>query len=268
MINIAETVLYRDGLILVLNKPSGINVHKGPGGGESLEDYFDDLRFGMPRSPALAHRLDKETSGCLVLGRHRKPLQKLGKMFQRGEIHKTYLAIVNGEPMSESGIIDVPIAKIGHGANWRIVTDPEGVHKGQQAVTKYQFIRQANGKSLLQLHPLTGRTHQLRVHLASIGCPIVGDTRYGADNSNRLLSKLAYVNEMREASIAETQVYSNVHADSRSTATSKFGTEVEFPKKSNTPLHLHAYSVEIPLYKNREPVSVTAPPPEWFNGWI
>ena len=77
-------LLYRDGLMLVIDKPAGLAVHKGPKGGESLEDHFDALRFGLPRAPALAHRLDRDTSGCLVLGRHRKALAELGRLFKSG----------------------------------------------------------------------------------------------------------------------------------------------------------------------------------------
>ena len=83
-------LLYRDGLMLVVDKPAGIAVHRGPKGGASLEDYFGALRFGLPRAPALAHRLDRDTSGCLVLGRHRKALAQLGKLFKSGAIGKIY----------------------------------------------------------------------------------------------------------------------------------------------------------------------------------
>ena len=91
-------LLYRDGLMLVIDKPAGFAVHRGPKGGESLEDYFDALRFGLPRAPALAHRLDRDTSGCLVLGRHRKALAELGRLFKHGRIGKTYWAVVEGGP--------------------------------------------------------------------------------------------------------------------------------------------------------------------------
>jgi len=83
-------VLYRDGLMLVIDKPAGLPVHRGPKGGLSLEDHFDALRFGLPRAPSLAHRLDKDTSGCLVLGRHRKALAHLGLLFKHGKVGKTY----------------------------------------------------------------------------------------------------------------------------------------------------------------------------------
>src|SRR5476651_2372629 len=105
-------LLYRDGLMLVIDKPAGLAVHRGPKGGESLEDYFDALRFGLPRDPALAHRLDKDTSGCLVLGRHRKALALLGKLFKNGAIGKTYWAVVEGGPAEDEGRIDIPLGKL------------------------------------------------------------------------------------------------------------------------------------------------------------
>ena len=95
---IQARLLYRDGLILVLDKPAGLPVHAGPGGGPNLEQCFDALRFGLPAPPALAHRLDRDTSGCLVLGRHRKALSKLGRLFQGGLVDKTYWAVVEGGP--------------------------------------------------------------------------------------------------------------------------------------------------------------------------
>ena len=96
-------LLYRDGLMLIINKPAGYAVHRGPKGGESLDDHFGALRFGLPRDPSLAHRLDKDTSGCLVLGRHRKALALLGKLFKQGKIGKTYWAIVEGSPADRGG---------------------------------------------------------------------------------------------------------------------------------------------------------------------
>ena len=105
-------LLYRDGLMLVIDKPAGFAVHRGPKGGESLEDYFDALRFGLPRAPALAHRLDRDTSGCLVLGRHRKALASLGKLFKNGAIAKTYWAVVEGAPEADEGVIDLPLGRL------------------------------------------------------------------------------------------------------------------------------------------------------------
>src|SRR5580704_11344682 len=111
-------VLYRDGLMLVIDKPAGVPVHRGPKGGPCLEDEFDALRFGLPRAPALAHRLDRETAGCLVLGRHRKALAKLGLMFKQGKIGKTYWAIVSGEPTAQEGLIDKPLGRLDAERGW------------------------------------------------------------------------------------------------------------------------------------------------------
>src|SRR5581483_5497331 len=87
-------LLYRDGLMLVIDKPAGIAVHQGPKGGDNLERHFDALRFGLPRPPRLAHRLDRDTSGCLVLGRHRKALERLAALFKQGRVEKVYWAVV------------------------------------------------------------------------------------------------------------------------------------------------------------------------------
>src|SRR6187551_1694475 len=109
---IIARLLYRDGLMLVLDKPAGFAVHKGPKGGKSLEDYFGALRFGLPRAPALAHRLDRDTSGCLVLGRHRKALAELGRLFKSGRIAKTYWALVEGGPAADEGRIELALGRM------------------------------------------------------------------------------------------------------------------------------------------------------------
>jgi tRNA pseudouridine32 synthase/23S rRNA pseudouridine746 synthase len=168
-------VLYRDGLMLVIDKPAGLPVHRGPKGGASLEDHFDALRFGLPRAPALAHRLDKDTSGCLVLGRHRKALAHLGLLFKHGKIGKTYWALVEGSPDTDAGTIDLPLGRLNDARGWWMKPDPRGV----PARTDWQVIGRASGLTWLALEPLTGRTHQLRVHCAAMGWPIVGDTIYG-----------------------------------------------------------------------------------------
>jgi tRNA pseudouridine32 synthase/23S rRNA pseudouridine746 synthase len=129
-------LLYRDGLMLVIDKPAGFAVHRGPKGGESLEDHFDALRFGLPRAPALAHRLDRDTSGCLVLGRHRKALASLGKLFKNGAIAKTYWAVVEGTPEAEEGVIELPLGRLDATRGWWMKHDPEG----QPAVTKWKLM--------------------------------------------------------------------------------------------------------------------------------
>ncbi|GBD41417.1 Ribosomal large subunit pseudouridine synthase C [bacterium HR39] len=171
-----ERVLYRDGLMLVLDKPAGLPVHPGPGGGITVEDYLDALRFGLRTRPHLAHRLDRDTSGCLVLGRHRKALRRLGALFRQGRVEKTYWAVVHGRPPQESGVIDLPLSKVSRDRrSWWMRPDPEG----QPAVTAYRVLASDGELSWVELRPRTGRTHQLRVHLAAIGCPIVGDPVYG-----------------------------------------------------------------------------------------
>jgi tRNA pseudouridine32 synthase/23S rRNA pseudouridine746 synthase len=252
-------VLYRDGLMLVIDKPAGFAVHRGPKGGASLEDYFDALRFGLPRAPALAHRLDRDTSGCLVLGRHRKALAHLGVLFKHGRVGKTYWAVVEGGPGADAGRIELPLGRLDATRGWWMKPDP----KGQPAVTAWRVLGRAcftspckgevdrrseaeavgwgvpsanpgvvvsphpggfaadlppageGQRTWLALEPLTGRTHQLRVHCAAMGWPIVGDAIYGSA-----------------------------------------------PRSGGPPLHLHAREVTVPLYPKRAPVRVVAPVPE------
>jgi tRNA pseudouridine32 synthase/23S rRNA pseudouridine746 synthase len=299
---IVARLLYRDGLMLIIDKPAGYAVHRGPKGGESLEDHFGALRFGLPRSPALAHRLDRDTSGCLVLGRHRKALASLGKLFKDGRVGKTYWAVVEGGPAEDEGRIDLPLGKRDDTRGWWMKVDPEGqpsvttwkvmgrcaafdsnanadlqsgharaadaapisedaraansslpsvreAHGGEgsgvggvanpqeapptpnpspprasargvrgmdplQGSDLDQSNRQPTNLTWLALEPLTGRTHQLRVHCAAMGWPILGDTIYG-----------------------------------------------NTPRIGGPPLHLHAREVVVPLYKNKEPVRAMAPVP-------
>lgn len=177
---IEARLLHRDGLILIVDKPAGLPVHRGPKGGENFEQAFEHLRFGLPRRPALAHRLDRDTSGCLVLGRHHKALEKLGKLFKQGRIEKTYWAVVEGAPADE-GEIDMPLGRLDATRGWWMKPDPEGL----PARTRWRVLgRGARADSpplaFLELTPLTGRTHQLRVHCAASGFPILGDAVYGA----------------------------------------------------------------------------------------
>jgi tRNA pseudouridine32 synthase/23S rRNA pseudouridine746 synthase len=276
-------VLYRDGLMLVIDKPAGMAVHRGPKGGASLEDHFGALRYGLPRAPALAHRLDRDTSGCLVLGRHRKALAELGRLFKTGRVGKTYWAVVEGGPDEAEGRIDLPLGRLDATRGWWMKTDA----KGQPAVTTWKVLgrglipaetaaQEVAGKSAacvpsplvgerppqrtrgegqgggyvpdsefaahppprpsptrgegagpsrglisasprftwLALEPLTGRTHQLRVHCAAMGWPIVGDAIYGTA-----------------------------------------------PRTGGPGLALHSREIVVPLYKNREPIRVIAPVP-------
>lgn len=174
-LRLADRVLYRDGLMLVIDKPAGIAVHPGPGGGPDLESGFDQLRFGLPHPPALAHRLDRDTSGCLVLGRHAKALRRLGALFAAGQIEKTYWAVVEGRPPNDQGRIETRLAKVTKASGWKMAVDPGG----KQAVTDYRVLGAGDGLAWLELRPHTGRTHQIRVHCAELGCAVLGDALYG-----------------------------------------------------------------------------------------
>jgi tRNA pseudouridine32 synthase / 23S rRNA pseudouridine746 synthase len=280
--DVLSRVLYRDGLMLIIDKPAGLPVHRGPKGGASIEDYFDALRYGLPRPPALAHRLDKETSGCLVLGRHRKALAHLGLLFKHGKVGKTYWAVVEGGPEVDEGTIDLALGRLDETRGWWMKPDPKGLPSvttwkvlgrqglsvcslevgstdapvaqslppplwgrageggGQDLMTRdrgdpppYPSPTRGEGTgpllgervhsasaactshlTWLALEPITGRTHQLRVHCAAMGWPIVGDNIYGTA-----------------------------------------------PRFGGPGMHLHAREIVVPLSKNKPPVRVAAPLP-------
>lgn len=174
--DLAARVIHRDGLMLIVDKPAGLPVHAGPKGGANLEALFSGLRFGLPRDPALAHRLDKDTSGCLVLGRHRKALARLGKLFANGRVGKTYWAVVKGAPEADAGRIEAPLAKRSPERGWWMAVDPAGL----PSVTEWRVRARGQGLSWIEFTPLTGRTHQIRAHAAHIGLPLLGDPIYGA----------------------------------------------------------------------------------------
>ncbi|MCB1538356.1 MAG: RluA family pseudouridine synthase [Rhodospirillales bacterium] len=225
--NLEDRLIYRDGLMLVLDKPAGIPVHPGPGGGPNLEDGFESLRFGLPRVPHLAHRLDRDTSGCLVLGRHRKALARLGKLFETGRVEKTYLAVLPHVPEgATAGTIDLKLAKVHKYKGWKMQVAPADLPPdlpasaggAQSAITDYRVLGVAEGRALVAFYPRTGRTHQIRVHArAHFGAAILGDTIYEGAAASRLM--------------------------------------------------LHAAAIVLPLYPNRAPVHVAAPLPPEFAPW-
>jgi len=173
---LSARVLLRDANLIILDKPAGLPVHAGPKAQDNLEALLPALSFGLRHVPALAHRLDQDTSGCLVLARHPKALSRLGRLFSAGKIAKTYWAVVDGEPPDESGSIDLPLRKVTGPAGWRMVVDRA---KGQQALSHWRLLGRGDGLAWLEIQPQTGRTHQIRVHLAALGWPILGDPFYG-----------------------------------------------------------------------------------------
>ena len=179
-LNLESRVLYRDEKIIVIDKPAGIPVHAGPKGGVTIEDGLMALRGDLPWRPELAHRLDRETSGCLVLGRDRQTLSKLGRMFVGGRVEKTYWAVVEGGPKAETGRIALNLSKQDRTRGWHMRTDP----KGKPAVSFYRVLGRSERFAWLELMPKTGRTHQLRVHCAAKHWPILGDSIYGKGRAN------------------------------------------------------------------------------------
>ncbi|WP_439499304.1 RluA family pseudouridine synthase [Bosea sp. (in: a-proteobacteria)] len=173
-------LLYRDAMMLVIDKPAGLPSHRGPQAKRQvipvLTDHLDAFRFGLPRRPEAAHRLDKDTSGCLVLGRHPRAMAELNQLFRDGRIGKTYWAIVEGGPDDETGLIDLPLARRSPERGWWMKVDPDGL----PSQTRYRVLGRASGLAWLALEPLTGRTHQLRVHCAASGWPMFGDEIYGS----------------------------------------------------------------------------------------
>jgi tRNA pseudouridine32 synthase / 23S rRNA pseudouridine746 synthase len=173
---LARSVLYHDDHVLVINKPAGLAVHPGPRTPESLELYLDVLMLDRKKPPQPAHRLDRDTSGCLVLGRTLGAVRQLSAQFSERLVKKTYLALVEGFVPEEQGTVDAPLLKISSEAGgWRMIVD----ERGQKAVTRWQREAVLENNSQLLLSPETGRTHQLRVHCAHMGFPIVGDPVYG-----------------------------------------------------------------------------------------
>lgn len=215
--DITNLVIYRDGLILVINKPSGIAVHNAGGSNHNIEQYFHWLTFGLPKNPMLAHRLDLGTSGCLVLARNTHGARLMQELFTNGNIKKTYVADVHGLVEQDAGHITVPLSKMSpEKKHWWMKADPEGT---TTAHTEYKVISRGETTTRLLLIPHTGRTHQLRVHCAYIGHPIIGDYIYGQDRD----------------------------------------------REAEKMLHLHAASIEIPLYPKKAPILVEAPLPSHFE---
>jgi tRNA pseudouridine32 synthase/23S rRNA pseudouridine746 synthase len=182
---VADALPFMDGEAIVIDKPAGLPVSQPRKGGRSLDDYLVQLRFGFQRSPLAVHRLDQDTSGCLLLARHAKAHKRFGAAFEAGTAEKVYLGIVEGDLEDDQGTIDIALGKTStaeHG--WRIVPDPSG----KRAVTHWKRIATAGGRTLVEFRPETGRTHQIRVHaLHGLGKPLLGDPFYGKSYPSGLM---------------------------------------------------------------------------------
>lgn len=173
-------VLYEDACLAAINKPAGMVVHPAPGQWQGTVVNALLFRWGRAEladslRPGIVHRLDKDTSGVLLVAKEQRALEQLGQQFKARQVHKTYVAVVVGHFATPSGEITLPIGR--HPSDRKKMS----VHArhGRAAVSRYQVIAEADGVTLVRLFPETGRTHQLRVHLAAIGHPLVGDKVYG-----------------------------------------------------------------------------------------
>ena len=170
-------ILYEDGEALVIDKPGGLPMDRPRAGGASLEDHLGDLRLGFQRPPVPVHRLDADTSGCLLLARNPKALKRFAAAFEARQVTKRYLGILAGIPADKEGTIELALSKISSAAEgWRMIP----ARKGKPALTEWRVVAESEGRALVEFRPVTGRTHQLRVHSASgIGIPLLGDPVYG-----------------------------------------------------------------------------------------
>ena len=174
-------ILFEDGEALVINKPAGLPVDRPKRGGPCLNDHLDDLKLGFQRRPVPVHRLDTDTSGCLLLARNPKALKRFNKAFEDRLVGKTYLAIIDAAPAETTGTIELSLSKISSAEKgWRMIA----AKKGKPAISHWELLETigegSKVRSLIRFRPETGRTHQLRVHsLLGLDAPLLGDPVYG-----------------------------------------------------------------------------------------
>jgi tRNA pseudouridine32 synthase/23S rRNA pseudouridine746 synthase len=178
-------ILFEDGEALVIDKPAGLPLDRPRAGGPCLEEKLDQLRFGFQRAPLPVHRLDQDTSGCLLLARNPKAHKRFAAAFEAREVDKRYLGIVAGLLPEDSGTIDYALSKISSAeAGWRMIA----AKKGKPSVTHWRKLAEIGGNTLVEFLPETGRTHQIRVHaLTGLGVPLLGDPVYGAGGGRTML---------------------------------------------------------------------------------
>ena len=173
----ALPILFEDAEALVIDKPAGLPLDRPRAGGPSLEDRLDELRLGFQRPPAPVHRLDRDTSGCLLLARNPKALKRFSAAFEARAVEKVYLGVVAGPVEQDEGTIALSLAKISSAEQgWRMIA----AKKGKPAITHWRKLAERDGLTLVEFRPETGRTHQIRVHAAlGLGHALLGDPIYG-----------------------------------------------------------------------------------------
>ena len=176
MTTLEDLILFIDGEAIVIDKPAGLAVDAPRAGGDSIERRAGELTLGFARPPVAMHRLDRDTSGCLLFARNHKSRATYQQAFEAGTVRKAYVAVVDGVLDADEGIIDLPVAKTSSAAGgWRMIV----ADAGKPAVTRWRRIAEVEGETMVEFRPETGRTHQIRVHAArGLGAAIVGDPVY------------------------------------------------------------------------------------------
>lgn len=184
-VSLADAIIFIDAEAIVLNKPAGLPVDPPRRGGESVASRLDELRCGFKRPPTPMHRIDMDTSGCLLLARNPKARAEFQHAFETRTVEKYYLAVIATELAQEAGVIDIRLAKRSTAeAGWKMIADKHGL----ASTTRWRRLAVRDGSTLVQFQPLTGRTHQIRAHAReAFGRGIAGDRVYGIPGGPMLL---------------------------------------------------------------------------------